>query len=119
MTRKLEKGSPKKMNIYYSENENNYFNWLKLRIGQKKSNKAQRILINFLIDREDIAVEFIKYAYEYLELDELVRVKNEKIDDEETERYKKIFYQQYKATCESSLDILIQNGILNIKNKED
>ncbi len=117
MIKKLEKMSDVKVNVYFSDLELKYFNWIKSQIGQKSASKSIRILFNFLIENEEIAAEFIKYAYSYLEVDELVRVKNNEITNEHTKKFKNIFFQKYGMKVEKALDILIDNGIIENKSK--
>ncbi len=117
MIKKLDKMSKSKVNVYFSDLEFDYFNWIKSQIGQKSASKSIRILLNFLIENDEIATEFIKYAYSYLEVDELVRVKNNEPKNEHTKKFKNIFYQKYGMKVEKALDILIDNGIIENKSK--
>ena len=117
MIKKLENASKSKLNVYCSESEFDYFDWIKTQIGQKSASKTLRILLNFLIENEEIATEFIKYAYSYLEVNELVRVKNNEHTNEKTKKFKNIFYQKYGMKLENALDILINNGIVEEKTK--
>ncbi|MCI9092954.1 MAG: hypothetical protein HFF36_04075 [Coprobacillus sp.] len=112
MIKKLEKASKQKVNVYYSKNEFDYFNWIKTEIGQKSASKTLRIFINFLIENEEIATEFIKYAYTYLDVSELVRIKNIENANEYRKKYKDIFFQKYGMKVDEAIDILINNGIV-------
>ena len=108
--KKMDKMSKLKINVYFSDLEFDYFNWIKSQIGQKSASKSIRILLHFIIENEEIATEFIKYAYSYLEVDELVRVKNNELTNEHTKKFKNIFYQKYGMKVEEALDILVDNG---------
>lgn len=111
--KKLPKKAVNRVQVYLSDDEKREFDDLKNRMSIDVDNKVFRIMLAFILESNTLKKEFLKYTYNYLNFEEIVRAKNMELTDsiEATPRDK------LNSEVDKVIGVLEENGMLNQKKK--
>ena len=109
--KKLPKKVVNRIQVYLSNDEKREFDDLKNRMSINVDNKVFRIMLAFILESNTLKKEFLKYTYNYLNFEEIVRAKNMELTDniEDTPRDK------LNSEVDTVIGVLEENGMLNPK----
>ena len=109
--KKLPKKAVNRVQVYLSDDEKREFDDLKNRMSIDVDNKVFRIMLAFILESNTLKKEFLKYTYNYLNFEEIVRAKNMELTDsiEATPRDK------LNSEVDKVIGVLEENGMLNPK----